>query len=260
MRIPKDGSSVIRRTSWRDILAEHTMTSESRRLRGWTLGGSFALLTALLLCPASRGETPAGLWRSRPGDDPRWARPGLDDSSWRTVQLPAPWSEQGYTGLDGMVWLRGVVRLGEEARLAARQGRLGLLLGPTYGGYQVFANGRLLGSSRGWSLELSYPFPEVFRVPVQAVGANGDLALALRVRRLGWRSDANPESGAVGDTLELGDFQALRDRIEAKWDRTLERDLPFLLLAILFAPAVAYHLLLYARRRQETEYLWFGLL
>ncbi|HEY4590414.1 MAG TPA: hypothetical protein VII86_14395, partial [Thermoanaerobaculia bacterium] len=106
------------------------MTSESRRLRGWTLGGSLALLTALLLCPASSGETPAGLWRSRPGDDPRWARPGFDDSSWRAVPLPAPWREQGYTGLDGMVWLRGVVHLDEKARLAARQGRLGLLLGP----------------------------------------------------------------------------------------------------------------------------------
>ncbi|HEY2293653.1 MAG TPA: ATP-binding protein [Thermoanaerobaculia bacterium] len=237
------------------------MTSESRRLRGWTLGSSLALLTALLLCPASSGETPAGLWRSRPGDDPRWARPGFDDSSWRTVPLPALWREQGYTGLDGMVWFRRVVPLGEEARLAARQGRLGLLLGPpTYGGYQVLAGGRLLGSSRGWSLELPYAFPNVFRVPAEAVGATGELSLALRVRRVGWRSDADPDAGAVGGTLELGDFQALHDRIEVAWDHTLETDLPFVLLAVLFAPAIAYHLLLYVQRRQETEYLWFGLL
>src|SRR5436305_3078169 len=242
--------------------SEHTMISGSR-LRGRTLGGgSLALLAALLLCQAASGETvPAGPWKSRPGDDLRWALPGFDDSSWRAVPLPATWREQGYTGLDGRVWLRRVVPLGEEARLAARQGRLGLLLGPSmYGGYQVFAGGRLLGSSRGWSLELPHPVPEVFRVPTQAVGATGELPLALRVRRVGWRSDADPEAGAVGDTLELGDFQALRDRVEMEWDRILIADLPFLLLAVLFAPAAAYHLLLYVRRRQETGHLWFGLL
>jgi signal transduction histidine kinase/CheY-like chemotaxis protein len=160
-----------------------------------------------------------------------------------------------------MVWFRGVVPLGEEARLAARRNRLGLLLGPsTYGGYQVFAGGRLLGSSRGWSLKLSHPFPEVFRVPPQAVGKDGELALALRVRRVGWRSDADPEAGAVDTALVPGDAQALRDRIEAGWYRTLMKDLPFLLLAVLFAPAAAYHLLLYGRRPQETGHLWFGLL
>src|SRR5947199_1637944 len=161
------------------------MTSESRS-RGWTLGGGLALLAALLLCTASSGETVRpGLWKSRPGDDPRWASPGLDDAAWKAVPLPATWREQGYTGLDGMVWFRRSVPLGEEARLAARRGRLGLLLGPCmHGGYQVFAGGRLAGSSRGWSLELPYPFAEVFRVPSRAVGENGELALALRVRRV----------------------------------------------------------------------------
>src|SRR5436305_4745797 len=242
--------------------SEHTMISGSR-LRGRTLGGgSLALLAALLLCQAASGETvPAGPWKSRPGDGPRWALPGFDDSSWKAVPLPATWREQGYTGLDGMVWFRRSVPLGEEARLAARRGRLGLLLGPCmHGGYQVFAGGRLAGSSRGWSLELPYPFAEVFRVPSRAVGENGELALALRVRRVGWRSDRDPEAAAVGGTLELGDAQALRDRIEAEWDRTLLADLPFLLLAVLFAPAAAYHLLLYLRRPQETGHLWLGLL
>ena len=232
------------------------MTRESR-LRG----SSLALFAALLLCPAAGRTVGPGLWKSRPGDDTRWASPEYDDSAWRTVALPAPWREQGYTGLDGTVWFRRVVPVDEEARLAARRGRLGILLGPPmYGGYQVFAGGRLLGSSRGWSLELPYPFAAVFRVPPQAVGENGELALALRVRRVGWWSDADPEAAAVGTTLALGDDQALRDRIDARWNRTLLKDLPLLLLAALFAPAAAYHLLLYWRRRQETEHLWFGLL
>ena len=37
-------------------------------------------------------------------------------------------------------------------------------------------------------------------------------------------------------------------------------ELPFLLLTVLFALAAAYHVLLYLRRREETPYLWFGVL
>jgi signal transduction histidine kinase/DNA-binding response OmpR family regulator len=52
----------------------------------------------------------------------------------------------------------------------------------------------------------------------------------------------------------------LRARTEAAWASTLLADLPFLLLAVLFAATAAYHLLLYGRRRQQVEHLWFGLL
>src|SRR4051812_47703096 len=151
------------------------MASESRRLRGWTLGGSLLLLAALLLCPSSHGETvPAGLWKSRPGDDPRWALPRVDDSSWRAVALPATWREQGYAGLDGRVWFRRVVPLGEEARLAARQGRLGLLLGPSlYGGYQGFARGRPLGPAPGRAPGRPPPLPQGLSLSPPGGGGEG---------------------------------------------------------------------------------------
>jgi signal transduction histidine kinase/CheY-like chemotaxis protein len=227
------------------------------RALAWAVAGGIALLAALGRAPAGGAE----LWRSSPGDDPRWASPGYDDSAWRTAPLPATWRQQGYAGLDGFVWFRRTVTLDEGARLAARRDRLGLLVGPPrYGGYQVFAGGRLLGSSRGWSLAFPYPFPQVFHVPRQAVGEGGELALALRVRRLGWWSDAAPDGAAVGDGLELGDEQALRDRIAVEWDRSLRKELPLLILAVLFAAAAASHLLLYLGRRQEAGHLWFGLL
>src|SRR5262245_49194483 len=118
-----------------------------------------ALLAALLLLSApgvagADNGDPARrqLWKSRSGDDPQWASPAWDDAVWRDVPLPGTWEEQGYRGADGTVWFRRVVTLGAEARLAARQGRLGLLLGGTdFGGYQAYAGGRFLGSSRGWA-------------------------------------------------------------------------------------------------------------
>ncbi len=235
------------------------------------LGGGLALLAVLLLFPASAvlastapaaGQTAgSGLWRSRPGDDPRWASPGYDDSAWREVPLPATWREQGYTGLAGPVWFRRVVSLDEEARLAAGRGRLGILLGASrHGGYQAFAGGRLLGSSPGWSLKLPHPSPGVFAIPREAVGKDGRLALALRARRVARWSDGEPAGGAVGAALVLGDYQALRDGVEAERARALLADLPVLLLAVLFVASGSYHLLLYYQRRRQVSHLWFGLL
>ncbi len=236
------------------------MTNEMR--------GATALAAVLLLFSAA-GAAAAGdgaarpeLWRTRPGDDPRWASPGWDDSLWRQVPLPAKWREQGYTGFDGDVWFRRVETLDAAARLAASRGRLGILLGRSsmYGAYQVFAGGRLAGSSRGWGLKLPYPRVEVFPIPRQAVDADGRVALALRVRRVAWAADREARAAPVGGELVLGDYQALHDRADLAWSRSLLTELPLLLLAALFLAAVPYHGVLYRRRRHEVGHLWFSLL
>ncbi len=239
-----------------------TRKSCTRGFRGPAWPWVLLLLVLAAGAAGAQEERPrAGLWKSRPGDDPLWARPGYDDSAWKAVPLPAAWREQGYAGLDGPVWFRGVVSLDEEARLAARRGRLAILLGdPSYGGYQVYAGGRLLGASPGWSGKLFFPFAEVFHIPREAVGEDGRLALALRARRVAWRSDLEPNGAVVGDTLALGDDRTLRDRADLAWSSTLTADLPFLFLALLFAAVGAYDLLLYWRRRRQIEHLWFGLL
>ena len=222
------------------------------------------LLAVFLLVPAAAAaQAPAGaaLWRARTGDDPRWASPGFDDSTWPTLPVPATWAEQRLQNLDGTVWFRRAMPLDEEARLAAGRDELGLLLGPpVYGGYEVYAGGRLLGRSRGWASSLPFALPEAFRVPRDAIETGTTLPLALRVRRIGWASDRDPEAAPVGDALTLGSFPALRDRIRVAWTDHLLSELPLLVLAALFAAAALYHVLLFSRRRKQTEHLWFGLL
>ncbi len=229
------------------------------------------LLAVFLVSPVPGRAAPAPtegtpeIWRTRAGDDPRWANPGYDDSAWRGVPLTGTWREQGHRGVGGPVWFRRRVTLDPAARLAAGEGRLGLLLGPStrFGAYQVYAGGRLVGSSRGWRVELPHAVAEVFPIPPQAIetiGADGALALALRVRRVSWASDRDPAAAPVGGIFALGRADALADRAEVARDRTLLADLPTLLLAFLFLAVVPYHLLLYHRRRQQSGHLWFGLL
>ena len=216
------------------------------------------LLAALLLTASASAQE---LWATQTGDDPRWSNPAFDDSAWPRVDVRSTWREQDRQGYDGMVWFRRVVQLDEEARLAARKDELALLLGPpVYGGYEAYADGRFIGRSRGWSAALPFAFPEVFRVPGDAIGKDGTVNVALRVRRIGWVSDGDPQSAPVSAVLALGGHRALADRVRTRWTDQLLRELPLLILAALFAFVSLHHLLLFGRRRAQTEHLWFGLL
>ena len=210
-----------------------------------------AVLVAGFLLAAPAAVATSASWKVQAGDDP----------AWRPVPLPATWEQQGLQDLDGMAWFRGTLLLDEEARLAAADDRLGLLLGGARAGaYEVWAGGRRLGRSRGWSSELPFAAPEVFHVPRDVIGKGSALSLALRVRRIDWASDLDPGAGPVSETLVLGSLQALRDRARVSWTDNLLSELPQLILAALFAAAALYHLRLFSRRRQQIEHLWFGLL
>jgi signal transduction histidine kinase len=193
--------------------------------------------------------------------------PGLATAAGRN-EAPAPtlsatsWQEQRDGGTEGTIWFRRLVTLDEEEALAWRQDRLGVLLGqsPTGEVYQVYAGGRLVGSSRGWPHRLTFALHEVFRVPRAAIGADGKLALALRVKRAAWLAGAPPGTAPAGGILRLGDYETLRDRAELDWLRALQTELPQLVLSLLFLSVAPYYLLLYLRRRRESGPLWFGLL
>jgi len=209
----------------------------------------------------------AGTWRSHPGDDLAWADPAFDDSAWRTVPLPASWEAQGYQGLDGFVWYRREIPLSPGLRDLAREGRLGLLLGPPiFGAIEVWAGGLRTGRTRGWDLALPVPRETVILLPAEAVARDASfqptLLLALRVRSVGWASAISPVGGPVGGPddgrVVLAAYEELTAAAGYRWNRLLLADLPLLLLAVVIGVAGLYHLLLYLRRRQEAQYLWFG--
>ena len=219
------------------------------------------LLTAADAIAQSAPRTAREAWATRTGDDPRWAQPEYDDSAWSRTDVRSTWREQGRQGYDGIVWFRRKVALDDEARLAAGRNELGILLGgPAYGGYEIYANGRLIGRSRGWSASLAFGFPEAFRVPRDAIRSDGTVSLALRTRRIGWASDADPDGAPVSRKLMLGDDSALRNSIRAYWSDRLLSELAHLVLAALFGFVFLHHLLMFLRRRDRTEHLWFGLL
>jgi signal transduction histidine kinase len=161
--------------------------------------------------------------------------------------LSATWRELGRTGYDGIVSFQTTVHAaGDDPALMVGP--------PAYGGYEVFANGRLIGRSRGWTAVLAYGFPEVFRLP----RGDADVVITLRVHRIAWISDRDPASGPPA--LTAGSYGALTDRLRVRWDDRLIGEAPLLVLAMLFGFVSLHHLMLFARRRSQVEHLWFALL
>jgi signal transduction histidine kinase/DNA-binding response OmpR family regulator len=96
---------------------------------------------------------------------------------------------------------------------------------------------------------VAYDQRRTYAVPPQAIDSGGRLVVALRV----WKS---PETrGSVGHLYEGPFLIGPYDELVRK---ELLSELPTLFLAGVFLLLAAWHLLLYWRRRQLSEYLWFA--
>jgi hypothetical protein len=185
-----------------------------RRLTLGILAATLLLSAGVIadLAVGGRADPPAlraaatlldGAWRFRTGDDPHWADPDLDDSSWETIDLTAPpgshdgdvglpdyvggWMARGHADYHGYAWYRRAVTV------PASPGSWEIL-GPTLveDGYELYWNDHLLGGSGrlGAHPRLVGTRPLRFPLPAEAVGTRGVLAVRVYMR---------PESGSSAD-------------------------------------------------------------
>ena len=133
---------------------------------------------ALWAGPARLAELPL-TWRFRPGDDPAWSAPDLDDSGWTTIAAGAPWERQGNEGLDGFAWYRAAF----TAPRRAPAGPLALELGRVDDADETFVNGVRVGATgtvppaygSAWQAYRRYA------VPREAIRWGRDNVVAVRV-------------------------------------------------------------------------------
>lgn len=84
-----------------------------------------------------------------------WAKPTLDDSKWKTMNLPARWEQAGLPGFDGVVWFRREVKL--PPAWAGKE--LQLNLGPIDDADTTWFNGYPVGATTLWSEKRRYRIP-----------------------------------------------------------------------------------------------------
>jgi hypothetical protein len=193
-----------------------------------------------------------GLWRFHPGDDARWAQPGFDDSGWASIRGDKSWDTQGYKGLGGYAWYRARVMLPAGTK------PLSLYIPTITSDFQVFADGtRLQGCGTGRMDKWADVRPVVCDLP-QTSGAGKTVALAIRVWL--WPYVAPVQGGGMQSNLLIGERSLVESRwrsgVQAKsWGQTGR-----IVVATLTLLASVAALLLFLFRRDQPEYLWFGIM
>src|SRR4051794_37523440 len=160
-----------------------------------------------------------GPWHFQMGDDPRWADPALDDSSWLTVELGKSLAEQGFEPYAGYAWYRlriqpGQLRFGGDSANTP----LHLLVTPyRVGQVAIYENGVEVGHTCGMtgSPRMYESAPLDVNLPP---ATNGPIVLAVRT----WAAPGVPISHGLLDRVEAGTGQDISDRmalaIARKWD------------------------------------------
>ncbi|MGH9586748.1 MAG: SpoIIE family protein phosphatase [Acidobacteriaceae bacterium] len=171
-----------------------------------------------------------GPWKFHIGDNPQWANPNFDDSSWETVNLISNsstfdpitgwhgyvpgWTAKGHPGYWGYAWYR--IRVKVDSRPGER---LALdFAGNVDDAYQAFANGVLLGGfgkfPNGTDPVTYYSQPSMFTLPETSAAGQQTLVLAFRVWMMPTDLQSAPDAGGFHNAPLLGQADAIAGSYE----------------------------------------------
>ncbi|WP_394835889.1 hypothetical protein LVJ94_03135 [Pendulispora rubella] len=211
-----------------------------------------------------------GPWRFHTGDDPRWADPDFDDSDWENVDLtPAPgahdadvglsgyvpgWRARGHSGHWGYAWYR------MRISVAAPPGYPLALAGPPYvdEAYQVFLDGKLLGSSGTFSSAAPVVYsiqPRLFSLPALQART---VVLAFRV----WMGEdamlAADDTGGIHIAPVIGEASGVEARYRLQWWETICGYVVDAVEPLVFVLLAGVSLIVFAFARTNRAYLWLS--
>lgn len=191
-----------------------------------------------------------GPMRFRAGDDPRWADPNFDDSSWSLLRPNSPWGAQGYPYYGGLAWYRFRVFPPRD------HPQFAILFYRVSGSYQVFADGQLVGQM-GQLPPRPQPFFDSGKVYALPPETDPSRPIEIAVRVWCWQQWAGgcrlgsiPPRIGESDRLEYW-LRAVQS--QSLWDNSASNcEAAIQLMAGLAGLA------LFLLRTKEREYFWFG--
>jgi hypothetical protein len=195
-----------------------------------------------------------GPWRFQLGDDPRWADPSFNDSSWRTVTLSRTTSSQGIESYSGFAWYRVHLTATQLEPNGLRA--QALLVAPNYvGQLAVYINGVVSGTTPGMatdSLSMIQSPPFLVSLP-----PSGPVDVAIR----SWAGDDIKINRGLLTKVEAGPSELLAQHIalavDEQWSQQAIADV---VLGVLFLALAGFGFALYLAQRSHSEYLWLGFL
>ncbi len=120
-------------------------------------------------------QTRSGKWYSEiqkkdTGLAQNWKAPDIDDSSWRTMNIPGYWADTELGPKNGVVWFRKNIHLPEDWEQQSAK----LLLGRIVDADSVFVNGTFVGNTT-----YQYP-PRRYEIP-QGILKSGENTISIRI-------------------------------------------------------------------------------
>ena len=200
-----------------------------------------------------------GQWRFHTGDDPLWADPALDDSSWPTVNLTQSLAEQGFDSYSGYAWYRlklQPAQVAEIGRMSGGQELALLVTGNSVGQTDVYVNGLEAGHTRGMTDSPAEYLSAPVVAPMNAAAA-GPTVIAIRT----WAGPTTTIGGGLLARVDVGAASEMSQRqsmaVSRQWN---ENVIAGLVVTFLFVCVAVLGGFLYAAQRHHAEYLWLTLL
>jgi hypothetical protein len=199
-----------------------------------------------------------GPWRFQMGDDPRWADPAFDDSSWPTVILGRTLAEQGFESYAGYGWYRIRVQRQQLHVGNAAASPLHLMVtGHTIGQLAVYINGTEAAHTKGMTERPAMYKSPPFTADLARAGPGDMIVIAIRT----WAAPGIPITHGLLEKVEVGTADDISDRlafaIARNWDQHV---IAGMVVSFLFLGVAALGAILYMAQRHHSEYLWLALM
>ncbi|HTB98709.1 MAG TPA: SpoIIE family protein phosphatase [Terracidiphilus sp.] len=209
----------------------------------------------LTISGIGKGVAPVdGLWQFQIGDDPRWADPALDDSSWETIHADSYWGAQGHPSYAGYAWYR---RHLDIVPTSGANDEYRLLIPNGEDAFEVYWNGVRMGSygklppRPWWYYNI---FPRSF--PLRG-SSNGVLAIRM------WKAPLDAFSPAESGGLFLPPLVGDPDSIQLRESQILwgyvQGNLYDYSLVLLRTFIAILCVILWTRNRREQLFVWVGI-
>src|ERR1700738_2911086 len=201
-----------------------------------------------------------GPWRFSIGDDPRWADPAFNDSSWRDVDISQVVVGQVFDTYSGYAWYRLRLQPQQLAgfNLVKDNPLLALLVtGDFAGQLAAYVHGNESASTRGMTDRPSPYQSPPFVVPLAGADPSKPIVIAIRT----WAGNGVSTRRGILRKVELGNQPDISERFTAaqatQWNNHVS---VIALTAFAFLSVAVLGLALFLAQRHHSEYLWLAIL
>jgi hypothetical protein len=193
-----------------------------------------------------------GPWQFHLGDNPLWASPSFDDSSWQTISTSSAWGSQNHPGYTGFAWYRRHL----DVEAAAAGTTYALLIPPIDDAYEVYWNGRYIGQVGKLPPSPHWYYTSLFHTFALPSPASG--TIAIRVWKAPLLFVDSDNGGGINETPLLGDTDTIAAQLAAVNAGLNQRVFYEYTLIVLYGFVTLFSLLLWSRDREAKLFLWLA--